>query len=599
MAIQQEKVKHLEHIISPRYDKLFGIHKKLLPDIKKEIIAMYSSTTPKSLLFPENIHSTILKIFTNIYYPEISHNLHVDRYNAAVIMGGVAFNQNIPNKLAGFLTTETDDIDLKIYTTDINPFNKDKPRSYQQTMSLFKFTSLISAMFLKQILTYMINLEDEIFEQHKASTTLPLMQNKNIPHKSKSRKAKLSGKGKKTVKHLGGSILQNKGELLSHKVKFYGILKKFRVIIEIKFHNGTKESHDLTELNYNEIAALLFPKINDPDLLITTKAQYGIVYSKLIKPAHKRNKITFSDCKIIYPSVDYPSFYTYYLLNNKKAHSKTLEQLATKSHLTLADVIETKSCKNNCKYISVKSLMIDIVLMLSYAELLQYDNFDLLDSGDTTAININKIIQVKIGCIFKYYKYLIKYIRLHIIKKFYDSTLNKTFVESCKRLIRYANNLKKDTEMDELHTKNIEYRKLLRDFHMRFFMLGELQRLEFPELDELGDTYRHIVKHLNMSRALFKDLNEVSQDSGIESQDSIMILLAAQKMAEELQSGGALIKAITPITPIILHENYDYDDMELDNEPTLSNDRAIIMRKINKMMKNELSVLDSISNSIS
>ena len=37
-----------------------------------------------------------------------------------VVMGGYAFNLNIPKKMNKMLYTYTDDIDIKIYTTEIN-----------------------------------------------------------------------------------------------------------------------------------------------------------------------------------------------------------------------------------------------------------------------------------------------------------------------------------------------------------------------------------------------------------------------------------------------------------------------------------------------
>ena len=193
---------YLKHIINGRNEKSFGINKNFMTDFKKEIINMYSSTNNKKLLYPEHIHDLLLKFFTNVYYPDISKNLHIDNNNAAVIMGGIAFNKNIPVKLNKFLTMETTDIDLKIYTTDITPFNKNQTHKYQKTLSLFKFVSLITPIFLKQILTYIMNIEDTIFESHSNSTnnsTIKRTTKLTIKELSKS-----SSKTKKTIKQLGG-----------------------------------------------------------------------------------------------------------------------------------------------------------------------------------------------------------------------------------------------------------------------------------------------------------------------------------------------------------------------------------------------------------
>ena len=65
-------------------------------------------------------------------------------------MGGVAFNQNVPKKIP-FLKLDTDDIDLKIYTTDINYLEKNEKALYR-ILSVFRFSAIIMCMYLKQIL---------------------------------------------------------------------------------------------------------------------------------------------------------------------------------------------------------------------------------------------------------------------------------------------------------------------------------------------------------------------------------------------------------------------------------------------------------------
>ena len=51
-------------------------------------------------------------------------------------------------------------------------------------------------------------------------------------------------------------------------------------------------------------------------------------------------------------------------------------------------------CRNNCNFISINSLLIDLTLMLSYAELLVDEN-----------ITEGRIL-VPIGSIYKYHKYI-------------------------------------------------------------------------------------------------------------------------------------------------------------------------------------------------
>lgn len=637
----QTPSQHLTHKITGKYEKSFGIHNTILSIIKQKMISLYNNSSTKNIIYPEILHAMVLDIFNKEYYPDISKNLHIDKNNAAVIMGGVAFNQNIPIKLSKFLEMETDDIDLKVYTTEITPNNLDKPHTYKNTMSLFKFISLIPCMYLKQIMTYIINLEDTIFSENTKQNTHivnNIKQNKTHTHKTfkniKNKSKTLQNGGVSFKKHtkmdgkLNGKL---NGKLISYKQKFFGILKRFKVIVEIKNHNNitnlnNKEIFDITNLNYEEIVLLLQPKINNPDILITTKIQYFISYSKVLKTLYKRNKITFSDCKIIYPSVDYPTYYTYYLMNvmNDKRHahylshhvknsSLSLEQLF-KHKLTITDVIDIKSCKNQCRFSSIKSLLIDSVLMLSYAELLLHEKLELyITEKNAASINLDKLILVKIGCIFKYYKYLIKFIRLHIIRKFYDNTLvnNKDFIETAKKLIRYTNTyLKRETTMIETDVKNIEYRAIIKNFHKSFFIDGDLMRNEFKQLEEIVHDYRHTVEYLNKSRFLFKDLDK---DSDLDSMDSIMILLADKDSQKQIHidGGGCDYNSYWGGSktnkqykkhhrkPIILHSNYNYDDIQLDNDSKhLENNKAVILDKIDKITRNELKMLNLISKAI-
>lgn len=555
---------YLDHQIQGKFQKSFGLSSKVKEISKKRLILLYESSSNKKFIYPEDIHNLLLDIFTHEYYPDISRNLHVDKNTSAIIMGGVAFNLNIPKKLTGLLKLDTDDIDLKVYTTEINPNNKDQPNKYHHTMSLFKFLSLVSCMYLKQILTYLIHLESIIFNTTQSIKTKK--NNKTI---------------KKTLKQSN----------LSYKQKFFGILKRFKVIVELKTGEGEKTVNDITQIDYPEIGNIILPLINNPDILITTKAQYIINYSKLLKPLYKKNKLTFSDCKIIYAGVDYPSFYTYYLMNNPN-NNDNLDKLIL-SKLRLEDVLDSKLYYNNCRYISVKSILIDTVLMLSYAEVLFHEKIDIIKDNISKGLDISHLILVKIGCLFKYYKYLIKYLRLHIIRKFYNNTLNKDFVESVKKLIRYTNiYLKRETSMVESDVKNIEFREIIKTFHKNFFINKTLCMDEYKDLIEVVEYYDNVVKYLNKSRALFIELEKES--GTIDNQDSIMILLS--KTLVEKVGGGKNI--LLKSRPIILHENYAYEDIDLDNNYKLEQNKKTIMKKINDLSENEIDVLDKVKKMI-
>ena len=60
-----------------------------------------------------------LHIFYIDYYPIISCNINIDKKTQTLIMGSIAYNMNVPKSLY-FYKERTDDIDIKIYTTNIN-----------------------------------------------------------------------------------------------------------------------------------------------------------------------------------------------------------------------------------------------------------------------------------------------------------------------------------------------------------------------------------------------------------------------------------------------------------------------------------------------
>jgi hypothetical protein len=103
-------------------------------------------------------------------------------------------------------------------------------------------------------------------------------------------------------------------------------------------------------------------------------------------------------------------------MNNPKNIGKKIETLVNE-YIPIDKIIETKPCGNNCKFTSTKTLILDTALMLSYADLLAYENLE-------TSCKV----LVPVGFIFKYYKYLTKYLRLFVIKKYANNTLSENFL---------------------------------------------------------------------------------------------------------------------------------------------------------------------------
>jgi hypothetical protein len=152
----------------------------------------------------------------------------------------------------------------------------------------------------------------------------------------------------------------------------------------------------------------------------------------------------------------------------------------------------------------------------------------------------------------------------------------------------------------ESDVKNLEYRQIIKNFHNDFFINRKLQHDEYSALDEIVDDYTNIVVNLNRSRLLFKELES---ESGIDSQDSIMILLADKdsfgnmdgKMHGKMDGGGGHI-GMRKYKRVELHDKYQYDDLQLDDESqNLANDKSVIIEKMAKLTKKELKVFSKLS----
>jgi hypothetical protein len=594
-----------QYKIHGKLKDVFGLSTKCITVLKANVTTLFNNTSSKNLVTPTQLHQIVLNLFIKEYYPIVSRNIRMDNNNSAIIMGGMGFNMNIPPKMDNFLNTETEDIDLKIYTTDIDYMNK-KPQKLNRVLSIFKFIIIILCFYLKQIAVELVNISKEIYPP---SDYIP---NKHIINSNPGKK---HTKKSQTTKQTKTSPPTQKGGFpnIKYLKRDFGFIKSIRVDAQFKIDDDKIDEINLLELDYPDLQVLLMEKINNPDLLITNKIKYDIQYKKPLFLPFNKNRITFSDSKIIYPNAHYPAFYSYYFMNNKRIGNINIEKLI-KQNIPVSSIIDTKPCKNNCRYISIKSLLIDTILMLSYAELLELE-----DEEHTN------VILVPVRCLYKYYKYIIKYIRLHIIKKFYNSTLTKNFVETAKKLIRYIYaNIKKDTVQLETDPINIQYKKLLNKFHQSFF----IKKTMFPEyevLREIVTDYETTVIYLNKSRALFKQADDKKGSIG-ESIESITIQYADKiivqnsineaKLSENVKT-DAKIDAKTDAKPnkkiqkggkqkkhVILHEGYNFDDIDLDNNKNMGTkhitkkssilERSIILTKIDKVMKNEIHFLNQL-----
>ena len=579
------------------YDK-FGIPIQILHNIRYRVNAMYNNVNIKKIT-PILLHKLFINIFYTDYYPIISNNINIDNYTNVILMGGIAYNINIPKELQT-LKTDTEDIDLKIYTTQLNYLNIDNPqnsRNISNIISTLTFTLNIICLYLIQIVklfNYITNPGASIKQTtHKqenlqgGATRKHRRKHKNKKKTKKQTQQKPKPENKPENKH-NITIQHNKDKQTKKNIMLApasppinsiynkkGILNNYKIAIQIKektINNEHKiiEVIDITTLPYNTIYNTILNKINNPQYLITTKISYNIHYSNadddkadadkadadkadddkadadkadadkasddaIIKADNtvepvlninnkilKMRTITFNDLHIVYADKTVPSFYSYYLMHNannananigkgniqqiKHNQDNNLNQIIHK-HIQVSEIWETLSYKNNItnttykkyKYLSINSLLIDITIMLIYAEFLN-DN-----------IYINKkhiIISVPISWIYKYYKYLSKFIRLHYVKKYNEKTATDVYFNAIKKLDAYImSTLKQYTNMnDETSELNIKYKKLLNTFHQDFFINKTLLKQEFSELEDIVDSYNTISKYVHKSRALFKHL---------------------------------------------------------------------------------------------
>jgi len=588
----------------------------------------------------------ILNLFINDYYPSLSKNIKYDSNTIPIIMGGVAFNLNIPKKLDKILKMETDDIDLKIYTTEINDLDM-QPAKLSKVLAYFKQIVLIICMYMKQIINPLVEFSNVIFKSQQSDAEVKShskVQSKTKKQSSKTRSKTHSKSSRKnhtsklTNKAPSPSPPSNMPLIKARQMRF-GVLKdvKLKLIIKKKVAINSNEYEvehiDITYLSYDETYKLIMSKLDNPDILIKTKLIYDIEYIKPYKPPYSSSNITFSDTKVIYPSIKNPSYFAQYFMNTDKNLDKhpnknpnkymiassiipTFKNLISygAKHMKVADIIETKQYRNyapNARYISIKSLQIDIVFMLKFAELLINED---TESG---------VILVPVDCIFKYYKYMSKFIRLQCIKRFYSGTLGG-FMEPAKKLWLFIETdlNKKTSPVSETNPLNIVYKKIISDFHQAFFIKKTMKAI-FPEYDALRDIvndYNYIVPFINKSVTISNTVSVNGNASNTVSVEMLSIGGGRKKKSVDMNMDNTMHNTHTKThTKTILHESYPFDDIDLDNmnqytipktihiikgkdtkalDITKDITKDIIIDKIHKMIKTEIQFLNKLSHSI-
>ena len=510
--------KHYEsdhyNILKSKYKQSYGIPPKLISIYHKQLYHYYKELPSNKKVLAEDIHKIIRNFFSTYHYPFISKNFHTDEKTMAVIMGTTAFNMNVPPKFKKFLPKPTDDIDLKLYTTLLHYDKAKQDKKNEKTvMSVFKYIVLVITMFMKQITYETMKFFKTMFEETK-------------PNYKKSRKDTHINETS-FEQHTGGYTTRTSSpELLKHNKKYNGIVTRMNLILQIKNKNeleNPKNDIDITSISYDELHTIIMEKINNIDLLITTKFKYYIKTTSTTQKA-----LTFTDSQIKYPNLlENSTFYSYYLLNNKTILDKT-KQIITldklyKSNININEIIKVNKCgtyNNNCNYTDLQALKVDLVLMLQYAEFINTERYD-------ETINII----VPIGALFKYCKYLIKYLRLYIIIKYANKPLDKEY----NRIIyKFQNYIEKTLNLLQLRYKtvgkpeytiyNIEFKLKVNELHQNLFINQSLLT-EYEELREAVDDYNYIKKYINKSRFLFLDEYEKYIDTNKNSNMDYLTIL--------------------------------------------------------------------------
>lgn len=541
-------VKYNEKHIQGKMKALFGVPNKVMSRIKYDLSMLYHFSTPEYYIRIEDIHKLIIKFFYADYYPLISRNINIDDTTMAIIMGGVAFNMNIP-KQTPYYKMATDDVDLKIYTTAIN-YLEHNERAMTKILSVYRFTNLIICMYLKQILNFINYFSESIpdielpslkrgipdikeYTRKRTQKLDPLdeiqdMQddipgdmpdNANIhmsipdpvERKQRTQKQTIQKQGiQKQGIQTGGSVKVNRGLDVSRFEN--GQLIDYKITVQIKKKdehniNVVIQEFEIDNIGYNDIYNLILANITDINTTITTKIEYNMKYHPDIK-TRARRRITFSDCTIIYPSLGNPGFFSHYFYRHPLEMEKSIATLVKKKIIIDGEIQGLKKCGNNCRFLNIEALMLDTVLMISFANYLEYEKLD---------DPVNKKILVPVAYLWKYWKYLIKFMRLVAIYKYNSGTLNGIYQKQMGKLENYIKfNLRKlnTNQFNEEDPINLHFKRVLNNFHQGLFINQTLLDNEYSELREMVDMYLKLVISIESSRALFKKLDDDSVSKG-------------------------------------------------------------------------------------
>lgn len=140
----------MKELLTGKLKQLFEFPNKLVPKLHYNLHELIRRIVTKSgkLQIADELHHIALKLFYTDYFPIISSSIKIDEHNMTIIMGGISYNMNIPENMK-HLRLNTDDIDIKIYTTGISYLEQDDD-GIIKVLSVFKFTVLIICMYLKQ-----------------------------------------------------------------------------------------------------------------------------------------------------------------------------------------------------------------------------------------------------------------------------------------------------------------------------------------------------------------------------------------------------------------------------------------------------------------
>ena len=107
--------------------ELFGIPNKLIPKLRYNLHELNENIAARDgkINIGNELHRIALNLFYTDYFPIVSRSIKIDEHNMTIIMGGISYNMNIPEHMK-FMRLDTDDIDIKIYSTGISYLEQHK-----------------------------------------------------------------------------------------------------------------------------------------------------------------------------------------------------------------------------------------------------------------------------------------------------------------------------------------------------------------------------------------------------------------------------------------------------------------------------------------